>query len=117
MTTSGSQPGQTGRLSEIDHEIDELRRSINATRTHGILYYALLVAIIFIGFAIGYATHSLVGAGIILFGLAVVAWREITGYRARTGVLTHLLGEKMAERRHLADMARKDIMGDFETDR
>jgi hypothetical protein len=105
MTTAGSQPTRTGRVVEIDREIDELRRSINDTRTHGILYYALLVAIIFIGFAIGYATHSLVGGGIILVGLAVVAWREVTGYRARTGVLGHLLEEKLAERRHLADVA------------
>src|SRR5260370_2527072 len=93
MTTSSSQPGQTGSIGEIAREIDELRRSINATRTHGILYYTLLVAIIFVGFAMGYATHSLVGAGIILLGLAVVAWREVTGYRARTGVLAHVLGE------------------------
>ena len=105
MTTVGSQPGRTGKLAEIDHEIDELRRSISDTRTHGILYYALLVAIIFVGFAIGYATHSLVGGAIILVGLAVVAWREVTGYRARTTVLAHLLEEKLADRRGLADVA------------
>ena len=93
---------------ELDHEVAELRRSINATRTHGILYYVLLVAIIFVGFAIGYATHSLVGAGIILVGLAIVAWREVTGFRARTTVLNHLLNEKMAERRQ-ADERQKEF--------
>lgn len=87
------------RRDEIDREVDELRRSINATRTHGIIYYLLLVGLFFVGFAIGYATHSLVGAGIILIGLALLAWREMTGFKARTAVLNHLLGEKMAERR------------------
>jgi hypothetical protein len=84
---------------EIDREVEELRRSINARRTHGLLYYLLLVAILFVGFAIGYATHSLVGAAIILIGLALVAWREVTGFKARTAVLNQLLGEKLAERR------------------
>jgi hypothetical protein len=92
---------------ELDREVDELRRSINATRTHGILYYVLLVAIIFVGFAIGYATHNLVGAGIILVGLALVAWREVTGFRARTTVLNHLLREKMAERRQADDRQKE----------
>ena len=88
---------------ELDREVAELRRSINATRTHGLLYYLLMVVIIFIGFAIGYATHSLVGAGIILIGLALMAWREISGFRARTAVLNHLLSEKQKERRQLED--------------
>jgi len=88
---------------EVDHEVEELRRSINARRTHGILYYLLLVAIFFVGFAMGYATHSLVGAAIILIGLAIVAWREVTGFRARTAVLNQLLGEKLAERRQYDD--------------
>lgn len=92
---------------DIDREVDELRRSINATRTHGILYYVLLVAIIFVGFAIGYATHSLVGAGIILVGLALVAWREVTGFRARTTVLNHLLSEKIAERRQVDERQKE----------
>ena len=35
---------------DLDREVDDLRRSINARRTHGILYYLLLVAIILIGF-------------------------------------------------------------------
>ncbi|HYP25294.1 MAG TPA: hypothetical protein VE262_01130 [Blastocatellia bacterium] len=91
----------TKRLDELDREVDELRRSISATRTHGILYYVLLVTIIFIGFAIGHATHTFIGAGIILAGLALIAWREVTGFRVRTAVLNHLLGEKMAERRQL----------------
>ena len=82
------------RKEEIDREVDELRRSISATRTHGIFYYLLLVTIIFIGFVIGYATHSLVGAAIILMGLALVAWREVTGFRARTAVLNHLLAAR-----------------------
>ena len=84
---------------DIDHEVDELRRSINARRNHGILYYVLLVVILLAGFFIGYATHSLVGAAIILIGLALVAWREVTGFKARTAVLNQLLGEKLAERR------------------
>ena len=99
--------GPASRLAEIEREVDDLRRSINATRTHGILYYLLLVAIIFIGFAIGYATHSLVGAGIILIGLAIVAWREVTGFKARTAVLSHVLGEKLAERRQLEERQKE----------
>jgi hypothetical protein len=63
----------TDHRHDVDREVEELRRSINARRTHGILYYLLLVAIFFVGFAMGYATHSLVGAAIILIGLALVA--------------------------------------------
>lgn len=96
------------RREELEREVDELRRSINATRTHGILYYVLLVAIFFIGFVTGYATHSLVGAAIIVVGLAIVAWREVTGYRARTTVLNHLLAEKLKERR-VADERHKEL--------
>lgn len=92
---------------DIDREVEDLRRSINARRTHGILYYLLLVAIILIGFAIGYATHSLVGAAIILVGLALVAWREVTGFKARTAVLNHLLGEKLAERHQFEERSRE----------
>ncbi|HET9531402.1 MAG TPA: hypothetical protein VFQ92_13680 [Blastocatellia bacterium] len=95
------------RLDEIDREVDELRRSISATRTHGIMYYLLLVAIFFMGFVIGYATHSLIGAGIILIGLALVAWREVTGFRARTAVIAHVLGEKLAERRQLEERQKE----------
>jgi len=92
---------------DLDREVEELRRSINARRTHGILYYLLLVAIILIGFAIGYATHSLVGAAIFLIGLALVAWREVTGFKARTAVLNHLLGEKLAERHQFEERSRE----------
>ena len=92
---------------DIDREVEELRRSINARRTHGILYYLLLVAIFFIGFAIGYATHSLVGAAIILVGLALVAWREVTGFKMRTAVLNQLLGEKLAERRQYDERTKE----------
>ena len=94
--------------ADVDREVEELRRSINARRTHGILYYLLLVAIFFVGFAMGYATHSLVGAAIILIGLAIVAWREVTGFRARTAVLNQLLGEKLAER-HQSEERTKEF--------
>jgi hypothetical protein len=101
MQTRGSEHTFGLGIDEIDREIDELRRSISATRSHGILYYLLLVAIIFIGFALGYATHSLVGAAVILLGLAIVAWREVAGYRERTSVLAQVLREKLAEKREL----------------
>lgn len=99
--SSAERDEHSSRLDELDREVGELRRSINATRTHGILYYLLLVAIIFGGFAIGYATHSLVGAVIIVIGLAIVAWREVTGFRARTAVISGMLAEKLVERKHL----------------
>lgn len=95
------------RLEEIEHEVDELRQSIKATRTHGILYYLLLVAVMFVGFAVGYATHSLVGAAIILVGLALVAWREVVNFKARTAVLSHLLAEKLAEQRHVEERQKE----------
>src|SRR5215470_4322905 len=108
MTSLGhDRNGLARRRDEIDREVDELRRSISSTRTHGILYYLLLVAIIFVGFAVGYATHSLVGGGIILIGLALVAWREVTGFRARTAVLTHVLGEKLAEQRQVEERQKE----------
>src|ERR1700694_1224319 len=88
---------------ELDSEVERLRRSINARRTPGILYYLLLVAIFLIGLAIGYATHSLVGAAIILSALAMVAWREVTGFKAWTAVLNQLLGEKLADGRQNDD--------------
>jgi hypothetical protein len=100
MTTTGH---ENSRLDEINREIDELQRSIGATRAHGIFYYLLLATIIFVGFAVGYATHNLVGAGIILVGLAIVAWREVTGFRARSTVINHMLEEKMAEKRQIEE--------------
>lgn len=104
MTHERQAPDSRG---DVDREVEELRRSINARRTHGILYYLLLVAIFFVGFAMGYATHSLVGAAIILIGLAIVAWREVTGFRARTAVLNQLLGEKLAERRQYEERTKE----------
>lgn len=104
---SHERQGIARRREEIDREVDELRRSINATRAHGILYYLLLVMIIFIGFAVGHATHTVVGAGIILAGLALVAWREVANFKARTAVLNHLLGEKLAERRQVEERQKE----------
>ena len=101
------QHGRTKQLEEIEREVEELRSAISATRTHGIFYYLLLVAIFFIGFAIGYATHRLVGAVIILIGLALVAWREVTGFKARTAVLNHMLANKLSERRHLEERQKE----------
>ncbi|HEX8186498.1 MAG TPA: hypothetical protein VF747_17155 [Blastocatellia bacterium] len=106
--TSHDRHGIARRREEIGREVDELRRSISTTRAHGILYYVLLVTIIFIGFAVGHATHTLVGAGIILIGLALVAWREVVNFKARTAVLNHLLGEKMAEQR-LVEERQKEL--------
>ena len=97
---------------ELDQEVAELRRSISATRTHGILYYLLLVVIILVGFALGYATHSLVGAAIIIAGLTLVAWREVMGYKARTAALSHILQEKLAERRQLEEARRASVIKD-----
>jgi len=99
---------------ELDREVAELRRSISDTRAHGIFYYLLLVIIIFVGFAIGYATHSLVGAGIIVIGLALVAWREVTTFKARTRVLTHLLGEKLSQRRQAGETSNAFSEEEFE---
>ena len=45
-------PVSRQRLADVVEEIRELERSIDATRTHGILYYSLLVVIIFVGFGI-----------------------------------------------------------------
>jgi uncharacterized membrane protein (Fun14 family) len=95
------------KSDEVDREIAELRYSIKATRTHGILYYLLMVTVMFVGFAIGYATHSLVGAAIIIIGLALIAWREVANYQARTQVLSHLLREKLAEQRHLEERQKE----------
>lgn len=111
MTVLSHERGTAATGHDLDHEVEELRRSINARRTHGILYYLLLVGIILVGFAIGYATHSLVGAAIILVGLAMVAWREVASFKARTAVLNQLLGEKLAERRQYEERPKE-----FETE-
>jgi len=111
MTVLSHERHAAATQHELDSEVERLRRSINARRTHGILYYLLLVAIFLIGFAMGYATHSLVGAAIILIGLAIVAWREVTGFKARTAVLNQLLGEKLAERRQNDDRSKELDIG------
>ncbi|HSO74925.1 MAG TPA: hypothetical protein VLU47_08805 [Blastocatellia bacterium] len=67
----------------------------------------LLVAIIFVCFAIGYATHSLVGDGIMVIGLALVAWRAVANFKARTTVLNHMLNEKLAEHRQSDERQRE----------
>lgn len=95
------------KLDDIDNEVSELRRSLNASRTHGILYYSLLVVLMLIGFAIGYATHNLVGAAIIIIGLAIVAWREVSHFKARTKILSHVLAEKQAEQRQLEEIHKE----------
>jgi hypothetical protein len=108
MTAPEVETSETDRKSdELDREIVELRDSIKSTRTHGILYYLLLVTIFLVGFALGYATDVLVGAGIIIAGLALVAWREFTSFRARTAVLTHVLGEKLSEKRRAEERLKE----------
>lgn len=97
------------RLAEVEEEIRELERSIDATRTHGILYYGLLVVIIFVGFAIGYATHTLYGVVITVVGLALVAYREMGHYRDRVAAIEALIAEKRSEKETLA--ARVDEGG------
>ena len=94
-------PDTQRRLDEVSEEIRELERSIGATRTHGFLYYGLLVVIIFVGFAIGYATHTLYGAIFTLAGLALVAYREVGHYRERVAAIDALIIEKRNEREML----------------
>ena len=91
------------RIAEVNEEIRELEQSIDATRTHGILYYTLLVVIIFLGFAIGYATHALVGVVLTVAGLALVAYREIGHYRERIAAINQMLAEKRQERHMLEE--------------
>lgn len=92
---------QLRRIDEVAEEIRELKASIDATRTHGILYYSLLVVIIFIGFAIGYATHTLIGVVFAVAGLALVAYREVAHYRERATAIEALITEKQNERQAL----------------
>jgi hypothetical protein len=89
------------RLGEVNEEIRELEESIDATRTHGILYYALLVVIIFVGFAIGYATHTLFGVVLAAAALALVAYREVGHYRERVAAIDTLIVEKQEEKETL----------------
>jgi hypothetical protein len=89
------------RLGEVVEELRELEESIDATRTHGILYYSLLVVIIFVGFAIGYATHTLFGVVLTVAGLALVAYREVVHYRERVAAIDALIVEKRSEREAL----------------
>jgi hypothetical protein len=89
------------RLGEVEQEIRELKESIDATRTHGILYYSLLVVIIFVGFAIGYATHTLIGVVFAAAGLALVAYREVGHYRERVAAIDTLIEEKRREKQEI----------------
>jgi hypothetical protein len=91
------------RLSEVNEELRELERSINATRTHGIFYYALLVFIIFLAIAIGHATSALAGVVIAAVGLAVVAYREVNLYRERATAIGTLIAEKRHEKQSLEE--------------
>jgi hypothetical protein len=97
------------RLDEVTEEIRELERSIDATRTHGLLYYSLLVVIIFLGFAIGYATHTLFGVVLTIVGLALVAYRELAHYRERVVAIESLLAEKRDERHSLNERLGRSL--------
>lgn len=101
MTTETEHTGPRHRLGEVEEEIRELEQSIDATRTHGILYYSLLVVIIFVGFAIGYATHTLIGVVFAAAGLALVAYREVGHYRERVAAIDTLIEEKRRERQEI----------------
>lgn len=96
------------RVGEVAEEIRELERSIDATRTHGFLYYGLLVVIIFVGFAIGYATHTLYGAVFIVAGLALVAYREVGHYRERVAAIEAMIVEKRHEKEALEERLEGD---------
>jgi hypothetical protein len=101
LTTEAQHNGTRHRLGEVEEEIRELEQSIDATRTHGILYYSLLVVIIFVGFAIGYATHLLYGVVFTAAGLALVACREVGHYRERVAAIEALIEEKRRERQEI----------------
>lgn len=94
------------RMAEVDEELRELQFSIDTTRTHGLVYYSLLVVILFVGFAIGYATHTLFGVVLTAAGLALVAWREMGHYRERVAAMTSLIDEKRRERQLLNERSR-----------
>lgn len=96
------------RLDEVNDEIRELEESIGATRTHGFLYYGLLVVIIFLGFALGYATRTLYGVIFILAGLALVAYREMGHYRDRVAAIDTLIHEKRHEKQAIEQRIAAD---------
>ncbi len=91
------------RRSEIDAEIRELEESIQATRTHGILYYCSLAVIVFLGYAIGYATHTFIGVVLIFAGLALVAYREMWHFRRHVAKIEMVLAEKRHEKKALEE--------------
>jgi hypothetical protein len=94
------------RMSAVDEELRELQLSIDTTRTHGLVYYSLLVVILFVGFAIGYATHTLFGVVLTAAGLALVAWRELGHYRERVAAIDSLIDEKRNERKAIDERLR-----------
>lgn len=94
------------RMSAVDEELRELQLSIDTTRTHGLVYYSLLVVILFVGFAIGYATHTLFGVVLTAAGLALVAWRELGHYRERVAAIDSLIDEKRSERKAIDERLR-----------
>jgi hypothetical protein len=94
------------RMSAVDEELRELQLSIDTTRTHGLVYYSLLVVILFVGFAIGYATHTLFGVVLTALGLALVAWREVGHYRERVAAIDSMIDEKRRERRAIDERLR-----------
>ena len=94
------------RMSAVDEELRELQLSIDTTRTHGLVYYSLLVVILFVGFAIGYATHTLFGVVLTAAGLALVAWRELGHYRERVAAIDSLIDEKRSERKAMDERLR-----------
>jgi hypothetical protein len=94
------------RISAVDEELRELQLSIDTTRTHGLVYYSLLVVILFVGFAIGYATHTLFGVVLTAAGLALVAWRELGHYRERVAAIDSLIDEKRNERKAIDERLR-----------
>ena len=70
------------------------------------MYYSLLVVILFVGFAIGYATHTLFGVVLTAAGLALVAWRELGHYRERVAAIDSLIDEKRNERKAIDERLR-----------
>ena len=93
-------------MSAVEEELRELQLSIDTTRTHGLVYYSLLVVILFVGFAIGYATHTLFGVVLTAAGLALVAWRELGHYRERVAAIDSLIDEKRNERKAIDERLR-----------